>query len=671
MFKMGGRRSPSKPMNFGEADEGEEQVMKLKAKKLSVMDRLKLEKEAEKDKNKKMLAEKEKEKASGNLFALAELDQADLEALEKTKVKANAPTGRIRFEGIVAEDKKAPELLCEECEKVFSVVRCQGCDQLFCSSCADLCHQRSEGGKVLHPHEVYNYIRPIEVGDVSRVFVDKTFYMPAYEFLETEIAKVKGKDLSIPNTLAVNTKDNNVVKTKQSFDAPRFNVDDKVIFTDPESAQMAYGRVISEWDFRHGPVTPTVVRGDRSAVWYVVEMIDVVLNIHGMNEIVKLGAVKAKTIRYPKLSGVQDIPHRHDFYAARVINHKIDAMHIIQEFGPRNHFRPEPKLKTIGINGGKDEGDNEEEDDDTEEDNNGDTNSPSKMPFIAGAIRTAVVESAAAFNKRNAKKNKQKEKLQPIQASSGASVVSFLMGSYANNDESNNKKKNKKSNRDRDQDRRSEGSGSPSPPSSPKNRNRKNKGFGGGTTSDGDDDDDSSVHSNVTTGTSATAAATDAQAHEAKFNLPPPPVESSARRFFHALAEAVRPSSTALNAHLLNSKGKRLDRSGVDPDRAKRILVFAEADLRRPDEAHNVMKTADLSIKVKLLSRIIDATIERMQKYAFMFWKHNLKFLEKRRKENAARKIQTIARRYLCRVSSILLFPPSLPFFVLQKFLLT
>lgn len=51
--------------------------------------------------------------------------------------------GRIRFEGVEVKDAKPIELICEECEKVYSVIFCKACNQVYCMRCAGLCHQVS------------------------------------------------------------------------------------------------------------------------------------------------------------------------------------------------------------------------------------------------------------------------------------------------------------------------------------------------------------------------------------------------------------------------------------------------------------------------------------------------------------------------------------------------
>jgi hypothetical protein len=49
--------------------------------------------------------------------------------------------GRIKFEGVEVVDAKPIELICEECEKVYSVIFCKACNQVYCMRCAGLCHQ--------------------------------------------------------------------------------------------------------------------------------------------------------------------------------------------------------------------------------------------------------------------------------------------------------------------------------------------------------------------------------------------------------------------------------------------------------------------------------------------------------------------------------------------------
>jgi len=265
------------------------------------------------------------------------------------RVLKTATTGRIQFEGIMIEEKVAPLLLCENCEVRYSVIYCRDCGrggELQCLRCCELCHPIPQGEN-RHPHELETSqrlaaIRPIDENDVSRVAVESAFPIPDYYIEESDAAIAKGVDLSIPNTLATNYVDPaaNLMPNKVPFrEPPKYLVDDKLIFMDPVTGQQAYGRVISEWDQRHGAVAPSILRGEGSMYLYFVEKIDLIANIGTLADLLKFLQKKARPPEYPILKDLEDVPYRWEFAAAREVNRKVNEMHELQALGPRRHFR--------------------------------------------------------------------------------------------------------------------------------------------------------------------------------------------------------------------------------------------------------------------------------------------------------------------------------------------
>ena len=109
-------------------------------------------------------------------FATAKLSYEEEQMAKKLIAKDNTTTiacGRIKFEGVVVTVDAPLELVCEECEKHLSVLKCEACNQVFCSQCADLCHPREDMGKKLHPHEAFDFIRSIRLGDTSSKTINR------------------------------------------------------------------------------------------------------------------------------------------------------------------------------------------------------------------------------------------------------------------------------------------------------------------------------------------------------------------------------------------------------------------------------------------------------------------------------------------------------------------
>ena len=116
-------------------------------------------------------------------------------------------------------------------------------------------------------------------------------FPPSYELYEEELQK--RLDLSKPNTLVTdnsssnnnnlqtqdmndNTTNNSIVINEEEFPYMRqlsaFKAGEIVIFINPINQMESYGTILSEWDFRHGKVAPTLLRGDVSGTWYMVEI---------------------------------------------------------------------------------------------------------------------------------------------------------------------------------------------------------------------------------------------------------------------------------------------------------------------------------------------------------------------------------------------------------------
>jgi hypothetical protein len=162
--------------------------------------------------------------------------------------------GRIQFENfnVKVEEEAPPTLTCEECEKSIAISYCRECQEVFCESCCTLCHMREGLGAILHPHERDGHIRPIRVGDTSRVQKYEPYYMPNEEVFEDDMLVVR--DLSMAHSLASDTQSglfeppsDEALEAAVHTHMPKYKVKDIVLFIDPVDGMEAYGRVISEW----------------------------------------------------------------------------------------------------------------------------------------------------------------------------------------------------------------------------------------------------------------------------------------------------------------------------------------------------------------------------------------------------------------------------------------
>lgn len=118
----------------------------------------------------------------------------------------------------------------------------------------------------------------------------------------------------------------------------KYDVGENLLFIDPVTEEEAYGRIICEYDYRHGSVAPTIIRGSKCSVYYLVELIDFISSVGSIEDLLKILLAKPPPIEYPILEGIVDIPCRQDFYEAQKINARLAELKIVLEYGPRKHF---------------------------------------------------------------------------------------------------------------------------------------------------------------------------------------------------------------------------------------------------------------------------------------------------------------------------------------------
>ena len=262
-------------------DPAEKSMQRLKPKKVTSLV------------EKGQVTRKKEEKTAEELKAQSE---KETKSTEIVSVKA----GRIQFDCIVKETKVL-NLLCEECAKDFAIMKCVQCDQIFCGRCCELCHPITAEDEGMHPHEKAGTrlgrptgkgFRELNHEDTSNVKIEIPFVMPDHIVSEDAFEGLKNQphtDLTQVNCLAVNRKDI-PEPSKQHYGHPRYAVGEQLLFQDPDSGEEAYGRVISEWNFRHGESAPPVIRGDGSGVFYMVHKLGLVsmLGPGGYSELVRL-----------------------------------------------------------------------------------------------------------------------------------------------------------------------------------------------------------------------------------------------------------------------------------------------------------------------------------------------------------------------------------------------
>jgi hypothetical protein len=260
----------------------------------------------------------------------------------------------IKYRGVLVEEVPLPDLICEECEKETSIMKCEDCDQVFCARCLEICHVRPEMGAVLHPHEVSRAIRPIRLGDTSSIVADNSFKLPNYEYYEQDM--VKHRDLSVPNSLAAN----GILcpLSNEPSLAVKYERGDVLVYIDPVTHTEVYGRVESEWDFRNGKVAPSLIRGEGTLTHYVVRYLGPVTRLileqlerdedpttglsmnQNKNKEAKEEDRLAKLQSLPILQGVESIKLRNERVLANQIDKRLNQAKHLRAHGPSHHLNP-------------------------------------------------------------------------------------------------------------------------------------------------------------------------------------------------------------------------------------------------------------------------------------------------------------------------------------------
>lgn len=292
-------------------------------------------------------------------YLIADLDEEEVKKIEQSKVEngeIEILCNGIRFKGRSCNELVLPQLICEECEKVQSSVKCEECDQVFCVTCYSMCHERLEGGTVLHPHEVEKMVRPVRFGDSSSVIIDSSFVMPNYEFYENDMDKIR--PLEKPHTLALSdTVESEVITACNPL---KYQRGDIVLYQDAVLNCEVYGKVESEWDLRNGDSAPALLRSAGVGLsCYIVRChgvvtADILKQLEDTGDGADSPTKTTSSRRLPVLEGVECMTLTSERVLANRIDKKLHRAKYYREFGPKHHLNP-PIPRGFGGADGDDE----------------------------------------------------------------------------------------------------------------------------------------------------------------------------------------------------------------------------------------------------------------------------------------------------------------------------
>lgn len=191
-------------------------------------------------------------------------------------------------------------------------------------------------GEPLHPHERDDMIRPVQVGDRSRVRKDGNHYLPDEEFHEDDYMKIK--DLRIPHSLSTMKAD--CKPSGQMRNLPKFKVNQLMLFIDPVKEIEAYGRIISQWDFRLSNAAPAILRGDDSVVYYIVHLLGYVKDVKRISSLlVEKSLTIEKLDASVRIDGVQKDDMIEIRRRTHALNKRVSDLHGLRLLGPKYHMR--------------------------------------------------------------------------------------------------------------------------------------------------------------------------------------------------------------------------------------------------------------------------------------------------------------------------------------------
>lgn len=265
--------------------------------------------------------------------------------MEEHKAKSRSPSkspqkrGRIKFNGEFLPPEPPKDLICEECEHSFATQYCNSCLQVFCDRCLELAHPLESANEKEHKHKTNLSIRPIQYGDKSKIKPkNEEFQLPDTEIFDSDYMKIK--DISKPNSLSIN-KDNSI-NISIIKNHPIYRIHDLVMFEDPHTLKMAYGKIISEWSDRHGITAPVRIRGEDSSYYYIVQFLSLREEVDDIDHFLNATSFHFKFIQKDSVidnQAFESIPMRDINNLTRKLNKRIKEFENILTLGPKYHLR--------------------------------------------------------------------------------------------------------------------------------------------------------------------------------------------------------------------------------------------------------------------------------------------------------------------------------------------
>jgi hypothetical protein len=183
---------------------------------------------------------------------------------------------------------------------------------------------------------VDGHLRAVQFGDKSRIKINNDFVLPAEALHEDDYLKIK--DLSKPQSLSTSLI--HAKPAKDVYSAPKYDVHQVVLFTDPHTEQEAYGTVISQWDQRHGTMaTPAILRGDGSIVFYMVQLLGYSKNVANIATLIPQVSTVSRIDNHAVIEGVEVDAMMEHRKRAHVIHKRIAEAEGIRRLGPKHHLR--------------------------------------------------------------------------------------------------------------------------------------------------------------------------------------------------------------------------------------------------------------------------------------------------------------------------------------------
>jgi hypothetical protein len=123
------------------------------------------------------------------------------------------------------------------------------------------------------------------------------------------------------------------------------------LFLDPHTGEEVFGRILSEWDYRHSAAAPAIIRGDDSSVCYIVQMLGLMPHHGAIERLEELLLEQPETRTKHRattpmvkndcavMESLEHDPDRDYQYHAHIIDKRVQEMRNVQILGPKYHLR--------------------------------------------------------------------------------------------------------------------------------------------------------------------------------------------------------------------------------------------------------------------------------------------------------------------------------------------